>query len=238
VYSLDNIQLEVGKVSNSTITITVTGPAYFIADYGELIAWIGSALLTNTPNIGCYCQPLITKFRVHNSYPDSTLLKSQSYCNIDFELVELETADKTLPMVLNISRDLLGENILSIQGFPIRRRPEGYNGLELSFNSLLYYLQAPNAEMSATDVFVKGLRGVLKLVKHTDKVFLWRFGHSLGDSPYYMDHQNKVQNDKGYGPLDDHILEDGRHIIDVYGDIAAPVAGMYQTVLTLELRVD
>jgi hypothetical protein len=236
---LDNIQLEIRKASSGAVIITVTGPAYFIADYGELIAWIGSALLKNTPNISCYCQPLVTDLLVDNIDSEITLLKYYGYCDINFNLVELGTSDKTLPGVLNISRDFLGENILSIQGFPIRRRPEGYNGLELSFNNLLHYLQAPNAEISATDVFVKGLRGVLKLIKHTDKVFLWRFGHSLGDcSLYYMDHQNRVQNDKDYGPLDYHILENGRHIIDECGDTAAPVAGMYQTVLTLEPRVD
>jgi hypothetical protein len=166
-------------------------------------------------------------------------LKYHGYCNIDFKLIELTTADKTLSGVVDISRDFLGEDMPSIQGFPIRRRPEGYNGPEISFNSLLYYLQAPNAEISATDVFIRGHRGVLKLIKHTDKVFLWRFSHAQGEySPSFMGHQNKIQDDKGYGPLDYNTLENGRHIIGEREDATALVAGMYQIVLTFELRVD
>jgi hypothetical protein len=219
------------KILPSHLIVTATGPAYFVADCGELLAWTGWALLTNARNISCYCRPLITSFVVDPVHSHSTLLKYKGYCNINFELTQLGTSGESVPGLLNLSRDILGENIL-ILGFPIPRRPEGYTGLELSFNSLLCYLQTPKAEISALDVFIKGPKGTLKLIEHTDNVFLWRFDYSLaGCSSYCANHQSKFQVDKSHGPLDHHVLEAGRHIISKCADDAAPAEGVYKPVL-------
>lgn len=225
----ENTQLET-TIFPSHLVVKATGPAYLVANCGEQLAWIVSALLSNPQNISCYCLPLITSFRINA--PTSALLEYKGRCNFDFELTQLGNSDESSPGIQNFSRDLLGENAI-ILGFPIRRRPEGYPGLELSFDTLLLYLEAPKAEIFILDVFIKGSRTVLKLIKHTEDVFLWRLDHSLADysscCPDY--HSNEIAYED-YSSLDYHALEAGRHILSKCADNAASPKGMYRVVLT------
>jgi hypothetical protein len=158
---------------------------------------------------------------------NTTLLQYNAYCSFNFELTNLKESDESLPGIQHISRDLLGESTI-ILGFPIRRRPEGYPGLELSFDTLLLYLEAPKAEIFVLDVFIKGPRRVLKLIKHTDDLFLWQLDHSLADyDSCCPDHHKKTIVHEDYSSLDYHALEAGRHILSKCADNAAPAEGMY-----------
>lgn len=225
-----NAQLEI-RILPSHLAVTATGPAYSVADCGELLAWIGSALLSGTQNISCYCLPLITSFRIDAPSSSSALLKYKGYCSFNFELTRLGTWNESLPGLQNFSRDLLGENTI-ILGFPIRRRPEGYPGLEVSFGTLLLYLQASKAEIFVFDVFIKGPKRVLKLIKHTNDVFLWRLDHSLADhSSCCPEKRSKAIAIKDYSSLDYHALEAGRHILSKCADDSAPTEGVYHGVL-------
>jgi hypothetical protein len=219
------------RILHSRLIVTSTGPAYYVADCGEILAWIWSALLGNIRNLTGFCLPLMTSFRIDAAPSNSTLQKYRGYCNFGFELTQREISDESLPGIQNFSRDLLGENAI-ILGFPIRRRPEGYPGLELSFDTLLLYLEAPKAEIFVLDVFIKGPRRMLKLIKHTEDVFLWRLDHSLADySSCCTDHLSKALSCKDYSYLDHHALEAGRHILSKCADDAAPPKGMYRAVL-------
>ncbi len=214
---LGNTQLEI-RIRSSHLILTATGPAYFLGECGESLAWIGSALLSNTRNLSSYCLPLITNFRIDPL--NSTLLKCKGYCNFNFTVTPLPTSDESLPGIQNFSRDLLGKNSI-ILGFPIRRRPEGYPGLELSFDTLLRYLQAPKAEIFDRGVFIEGPKRVLKLIKHTDNVFLWRPDHSLANCCSCC----KASYAEDYSSLDYRALEAGRHILYKCADDAAPADG-------------
>ena len=122
----DNTQVKI-KFGFARILVTVTGPAYFIADCGELLAWIGSALLENTQNLRLYCRPLVVSFPVAADQPKSTLLKYNGSCKINFELTQVRSSEDHLPVMQNLGQDSAG-GIIFIQGFPILRRPEGYPG--------------------------------------------------------------------------------------------------------------
>jgi hypothetical protein len=212
-----NTKLEI-RIRSSHLILTATGPAYFLGDCGESLAWIGSALLSNTRNPSNYCLPLIAKFWIDRL--NSTLLKYKGYCNFNFTVTPMPTSDESLPVVQNFSRDFLGENSI-ILGFPIRRRPEGYPGLELSFDTLLRYLHAPKAKIFDRDVFIRGQKRVLKLIKHTDNVFLWRSDHSLANYSSYC----KAGHAQDYSSLDYRALVAGRHILGKCADAAAPTDG-------------
>ncbi|KAH7370148.1 hypothetical protein BKA65DRAFT_12028 [Rhexocercosporidium sp. MPI-PUGE-AT-0058] len=217
----ESAQLE-KRILPSHLTVTVVGPAYSVADCGELLAWIGSALLSGAQTISHYCLPLITSFRVDAPSSSSELLKYRGLCSFDFELTQLGTENESLPGIQNFSRDMLGENTI-ILGFPIRRRPEGYAGLEVSFRTLLLYLQVSKAEIFVLDVFIKGPNRVLELIKHTDDVFLWRLDHSLADySSCCQETRSKAIAIKDYSSLSYHTLEAGRHILSKCADDSAP----------------
>jgi hypothetical protein len=227
----EKTQLEI-RILPSHLVVTATGPAYFVADCGESLSWLGSAVCSKTSNIRSYCLPLITSFRIDSVPLNSTLMKYKGYCKLGFELKELGTSDESVPGVQNFSRDLLDENAL-VLGFPIRRRPEGYPGLELSFDTLLHYLQAKKAEIFLCDVFIKGPNRVLKLIKHIDDIFLWQLDHSLADNSLCCpDERSRAIAIQDYSFLDHHTLEVGRHILSKCADDVAPAKGTYQVVLT------
>jgi hypothetical protein len=220
------------RILPSHLIVTATGPAYFVADCSEVLAWMGSALLSDAQKNSSYCLPRVTNFRVDPSHSNSTSLKCKAYCSLNFELTQLGLADESLPGIQNFSRDLLGENTI-ILGFPIRRRPEGLPGLELSFDVLLLYLQAPKAEIFALDVFIRGPKRVLKLIKHIDGVFLWRLDHSLADySSCCPAYYNKARGNVDFSSLDHRALEAGRHILSKCADDFAPPEGVYDGLLT------
>jgi len=227
-----NTQLST-RILSSRLLVTATGPAYDVADCGEILTWIMSALLSNTRNISLYCLPRITSFRIDDVAPsNSNLFKYKGYCNFDFDHTQTATLDEPLPGIQSVIRDLLGETTI-ILGFPIRRRPEGYPGLELSFDALLLYLQASKAEIFVLDVFIKGPKRVLKLFKHSGDVFLWRLDHSLAKySSYCSASRSEATALEDYSSLNHHALEYGRHILSKCEANAAPAKGMYQAVLT------
>ncbi|PQE04295.1 Het and ankyrin domain protein [Rutstroemia sp. NJR-2017a BBW] len=149
-------------------------------------------------------------------------MKYKGYCNLDLELTELGTSDESVPGVQNFSRDLLGENAL-VLGFPIRGRPEGYPGLEVSFDTLLHYLQATKAEIFGCNVLIKGPNRVLKLIKHIDDIFFWQLDHSLADySLCCPDKRSRTIAIQDYSSLDHYTLEVGRHILSKCADDITP----------------
>lgn len=219
------------RIIPSHLIVTATGPAYFVADCGEVLAWMGSALLSDSQQSSSFCLPQVTVFRIDEANSNSTSLKRKAYCGVHFELTQLGAADESLPGTQNFSRDLLGENT-TILGFPIRKRPKDFLGLELSFDTLLFYLQAPKAEIFALDVFIKGPKRVLKLIKHLDGIFLWQLDHSLADyslcCPIY---NSKSRWNVELSSLDHRALEAGRHILSKCADNLTPSEGVYDAVL-------
>jgi len=196
----ENTQLDT-RIAPSYLTLTATGTAYFVASCGELLAWIGSALLSITGNIGSYFIPLITSFSLDSAPSNSALLKYKGNCDIGFEVAKLETSNYSLPRIKNREQGSVGENGL-ILGFPILRRPEGYPGLEVSFGTLLYSVQATNAILLEGNVVIKGLERRLKLVKHRNSVFLWHLLHPLADEcSCWVDHHEKTRVIKPMIPL-------------------------------------
>jgi hypothetical protein len=227
-----NVQLE-ARVILSHLLVTATGPAYFVATCGESLAWIGSALLSNTENLSTYYIPSLTNFRTDSAPSTSTLLNRKTYCDINIEVASLDNNSYcSLPATYNRSSDVIGKKCF-IQGFPIRRRPEGYIGLELSYAALLYSLQTEKATILEGQAVIRGGERTLKLVKHTDDVFLWHLLRPLvNDCSCPVECYSKDDFDQIYGALDDQVFEAGRHILSECANDIALVEGMYQVVFT------
>jgi hypothetical protein len=221
-----NTQLEAIIVSPHLI-VTVTGPPYFVVGYDKLLAWIGSVVLSHSRDLNSCYLPVITSFRVDSAPANSMLLNYKDYCNISFEVSQLESSKFPFLRPQNLSQDFIGETIL-ILGFPTRRRPEGYPGLELSFDILLQSFQAERAVILEEQVFIKGRERMLKLIKHLDNVFLWNLLRPLANCCFCCveDHCNGDVR-KAYCPLDHHNLEAGRHILSKGADDAVLAEGVF-----------
>lgn len=236
VSHVGNTQLQI-ETSESHLLVTATGPAYFVADCGEQLAWIGSALLCSNQTLGSHCLPLITSFEIESILATPPCIKYKGHCNINFEFTRQGASDNSLPGTLNFGQELLRRSTLVV-GFPIRRRPEGYSGLELSFDALLGFLQASRAELSPTHAFVKGPKNTLVLIKHTENMFLWKLDPSSMD--YSLSCAGRCVNadvEEGSDPLEYHVLEIGRHVISQRSGDTVPSKCAYIPLLNQELTI-
>ncbi|KFY53190.1 hypothetical protein V496_07824 [Pseudogymnoascus sp. VKM F-4515 (FW-2607)] len=150
----DNSQLN-ARIRGSHFTVTAIGPAQFIAECAEQIAWLQAALLCNRLNLAGYCVPSIENYRVDTTHSSSKQLKYRGRCDIAVGLTPLANPTDVIPQKPSWQQDLVGKSTV-IQGFPISRRPEAYSGLELSFKLLLSSVQTNGAIIDDGLVLLKG----------------------------------------------------------------------------------
>ncbi|KUJ16939.1 uncharacterized protein LY89DRAFT_733938 [Mollisia scopiformis] len=194
----DNTRLA-AKIWGSHLFVKATGPAHFIAECGEQLAWFRAALRNSTGSFHSYT-PSITGFAVDANPSLSRGLKYKGWCAIGEGLIR--------PIDSNLYwHDLVGSEGSIIQGFPISRRPEGYPGLELSFDKLLYYLRANEATIANEQILLQGKHLTVQLAKHTGNVFLW---HPF--RPWRLCTCCTSQH-PWIGPIDLHVLKSCRHIL-------------------------
>jgi hypothetical protein len=126
------------------------------------------------------------------------------------------------PRAQNYWQALIGESVL-ILGFPIARRPDPCPGLELSFHSLLCFLEAKNTTITDGQVILKGPERALQLMKHSDNIFLWHPRHAPDEvCSCCKDHHIKVNVGIPSGPIDFNILNAGRHILNNCANLPTP----------------
>lgn len=226
--NIGNVKLDI-KVFRSHLTVTVTGPSYFVADFCELLAWTGSALLSSDRAAGSHCLPSITNFRVDTSLsnlPSSNSPKHCFSCSIKFNLQKMDTWDKSPLQVQYFRREFLKSSTL-VLGFPIRKRPEGYPGLELTFETMMDYLGTTQNRILPPYFCIKGRTGRLLLIKHKEGIFLWRFDNpSTGHFSSLPDYDTHLNVEINHASIDYSVLVGGRHIICEHTSDDNPAEGL------------
>ncbi|KAK3386737.1 hypothetical protein B0H63DRAFT_540787 [Podospora didyma] len=148
------------------LLVAVDGPAYFIAECGEQLAWLQAALQPSHAVVGSvlYTTPIVEPL------PESSLgffhhrgwdIHARGVCTShDSQLsgIRLEGC-LTQPVIAN--------------GFPIRRRPESCSGLELSADILLQLVGTPSLEVSEGCYVLRGPLFAVGLVKQTAGFLVW-----------------------------------------------------------------
>ncbi|KAK1455660.1 hypothetical protein CMEL01_04420 [Colletotrichum melonis] len=110
------------SVEDGRLTVTVEGYPYFIAEYGEQLAWLSAAVAQNSR--AAYRRPTITRQREIGS--DETI-----FC---FDIVLEEEPLQSLPPQERSLAGILGQDFVAIRGFPILRRPKEFPGMEIPWN--------------------------------------------------------------------------------------------------------
>ncbi|KAH7151914.1 hypothetical protein B0J13DRAFT_251562 [Dactylonectria estremocensis] len=160
----------VAEITGSTLMVRATGPAYFIAECGEQLAWLASAFSTQSRNGLCCLTPSIRNIAVRATPP-----LNSSYCgkcSVIADSANVPKSDSSMLEAQNSWQAVVGHQNL-IQGYPVARRPGGYPGLEISFKMLLYLMQAKDVSVSVGKVLIKGPERSLQLVNQTDNICLW-----------------------------------------------------------------
>lgn len=219
----DNTQLD-ATIRSSGFIITATGPAQFIAECAEQLAWLQAALLSNSRDQTGYCAPSIENYAFNTIHSRSSQVKHEGYCDIAVEITPLVNPTDAVPQKRSWWQDLVGNGVI-IQGFPISRRPKAYPGLELSFELLLSSVRTDRAIIDDGLVLLKGPVLTLQLLKVTNEVFLWLPFHPRNGFCSCEEHNVEISPNLSYSSFDVRRLNTGRHIVGVCTDLPTTTAG-------------
>ncbi|KAL7901943.1 hypothetical protein HDV64DRAFT_267145 [Trichoderma sp. TUCIM 5745] len=187
--------------------LEVTGTAESIADIGEQLAWIGSALRSSPHESGVTTvSAFVSNMGINSTSKMTEGHASSFFCNIGFNV---DLTDDAGEIPNGQCWHQLFHNAVIVDGFPIPRRPKSSAGLEISLDTLASLTGTRYINTFNNKFFIKGFSTMLVPTRYSDNVLLW---HLLckknGDRVSYLDgtdiHADNVS-------LPD--LEKSRHIL-------------------------
>lgn len=187
--------------------LEVTGTAESIADIGEQLAWLGSALRSSPYETGVTVVGAFVSDMGTNSASKITEGQPSKYfCNLSFNL---DVIDNTGEISNGQCWHQLFRNPVIVRGYPIPRRPMSNMGLEISLDIMASLSGTRYINTFTNKIFIKGFSAMLVPTRHSDNILLWHLVcKKNGDRVSYLDgkdiHADNVS-------LPD--LETSRHIL-------------------------
>ncbi|KAL6233112.1 hypothetical protein BDW75DRAFT_252188 [Aspergillus navahoensis] len=176
------------STEKSTIVVEVVGSAYSVAEIGEQLSWLGSAL-RSSPYFDqvTYCHPQVENFRVLD---DKSQSKSHQYAaevSADiFFAINKKASSKTNGECWH---DLF-RNCVVVEGYPITRRPEvgATNGLDIPLPMAAGLIKASYDNLFLDSLIIKGFSAMLVPTESYQGVIVWHLVHNEnGDRVSYLD---------------------------------------------------
>jgi hypothetical protein len=173
---------------NSKVTFEVTGSAYSIAEVGEQLCWLGSALRSSPyPDKVAYCQPQVGKLRAVNDEGQSG--KKQQATKF-IASISFAVKEKTFTEVNGGCWYNLFRSGVIVEGFPISRRPEigAVKGLEIPLPMMARLAQANSVNTFLGSAILKGFSAMLIPTENHEEVIVWHLVHNKnGDRISFLD---------------------------------------------------
>lgn len=178
------------ETSNSSkVTFEVTGSAYSIAEVGEQLCWLGSALRSSPhPDQVTYCQPQVGKLRAINDEGQSG---KKQHATEFVAYISFAFKEKTFASEVNGEcwYNLFRSGVI-VEGFPISRRPEvgAVKGLEISLSMMARLAQANSVNTFLGSAILKGFSAMLIPTENHEEVTMWHLVHNKnGDRISFLD---------------------------------------------------
>lgn len=165
------------------------GSAYSIAEVGEQLSWLGSALRSPPqPDQVVYCQPRVVNLTMFHDKRQSG--KKQHVAafsaDISFTVKDSETCSRTNG---ECWYDLVRSGVV-VEGFPISRRPEvgTVKGLDIPLPMMARLAQASYVNTFLGNLIIKGFSSMLVPTETSEKTIVWHLVHNKnGDRMSYLD---------------------------------------------------
>jgi hypothetical protein len=174
---------------NPKIIVEVMGSAYSIAEVGEQLCWLGSALRSSPhPEQVAYCQPQVGKLRAVNYEGQSGKKQHATEFSAEISFAVKETAlasGNNGECWYNLFRDGV-----IVEGFPISRRPDvgAVKGLEISLTMMARLAQANIMNTFLGSATLKGFSAMLIPTENQEEVIMWHLVHNKnGDRISFLD---------------------------------------------------
>ncbi|PLB47714.1 hypothetical protein P170DRAFT_385589 [Aspergillus steynii IBT 23096] len=173
----------------SKIIVKVKGPVCSVAEIGEQLSWLGSALRSSpNPDQLVYCQPRVGNFQLIHDKSQNKKRKyaAEASAEISFAMKEQAVSPKANG---DCWHDLF-RNCVVVEGYPIPRRPEvgAANGLEIPLPMMASLVQANYVNTFLGGLFIKGFSAMLVPTEKHNGVIVWHLVHNKnGDRISYLD---------------------------------------------------
>ncbi|KAJ5611872.1 hypothetical protein N7528_008977 [Penicillium herquei] len=195
---------------NPNIVFQVKGSGYSIAEVGEQLSWLGSALRSSCqPDQVVYCQPQIVNL---TKIPDESQggkkeNATEFSADISFAVQHVGTSSKRNGECWH---DLFRSGVV-VDGFPISRRPEvgPVKGLDVPLPMMARLVQANYVNTFLGSMVIKGFSSMLFPTEIHGEMIVWHLVHNRnGDRISYLDSTVVPIQD-----MSTSLLSQARHIL-------------------------
>jgi len=198
----DRSVIEVGPSNWGCLEILTKGTADFLAEVGEIVAWLAAALRSSPDGraLAC-CTPHRVRFE---TLPQSRFC----YC-----IIHLETRKETETEIDNVAGRCwhgIFRNPVVVKGFPILRRPRPHTGLEIPLHMAAQLTDARRLHDFMGRFCLKGFSAMLAAVEVIGGIVLWHlYYNATGTRVSYLD----AKKSSCLEGLDVNVLRSSRHVI-------------------------
>lgn len=209
------------RVLQDVFNVEVYGTPDVVADIGESVAWLASALQRSGRDLGlASCSPFIKGIVSRNDVVS---------CQVHFVVSHVEKDTSSLN---GLCWQTMFRDPVLVAGFPILRRPSSGTGLEAPLNLMAGLVQTRRVHSFMGRIFLKGFSSMLVGVGNIDGVYIWHhYCTSDGSRISYLNaNEHKVDE------LRLHTLAASRHIVGWCTD-ATYMAGRFCSVF-YQAKVD
>lgn len=171
------------------IVVEVIGSAYSIAEIGEQLSWLGSALRSSPyPDRIAYCRPRVDNFQVIHDKSQSAKRRYDAEVSAE---ISFTVAEKAFSSKSNWEcwHDLF-RNCVVAEGYPISRRSEvgAASGLEIPLPMMASLAQADYMNTFLGRPILKGFSTMLVPTENYDEIIVWHLVYNKnGDRMSYLD---------------------------------------------------
>jgi hypothetical protein len=205
--SLPDGTLLIAWSRGSEFKLQITGTAESIADTGEQLAWLGSALRSPSYGSGVTTVDAFVSHTGMNSVSGMTEGRTPTFfCNIKFNL---DAFDISGEISNGQCWHQLFRNPVIVKGYPILRRPMSNVGLEVSLDVLASLAGTRYINTFNSQLFIKGFSTMLIPTRHSDNILFWHLlCNKNGDRISYLDGKDINTDNVSLSDLDKsrHIL--------------------------------
>ena len=158
--------------SKSGIVVKVSGVAQFVAEIGEQLAWLGTALRTASSS-ACilFCTPFLSDIP-----PRISSILHGPLRDISIEIkFKFESPEEN---ALNINGQCwygMFSSAVVAHGFPIPARMEEDTGLEMPLNLMAELVNSRQVDVFYSKIFIKGFSAMLVPTHRCEDVLNWHF---------------------------------------------------------------
>jgi hypothetical protein len=191
----------------SEFKLEVTGIAECIAEIGEQLAWLSSALRSSPNETGvAFCNSFASEMGMEHFSDLTSRSPSRFFCNISFNL---EFIDEAEGLSNGQCWHQLFRNPVIVKGYPILRRPVSNLGLEISLDTMAGLAQTQHINTFDNKIFIKGFCTMLVPTHYCGNIIIWHLLYKKnGERISYLESNgNHAENISLSG------LETSRHIL-------------------------